>query len=58
MSDADLIYNACLRAERRIEERIEKLQASPETAFSLQLCLTTIQTLRGEIGNGLSREDR
>ena len=56
MSDADLIYNACLRAERRIEERINNLAAKPGAAFLLQAHLTTIQTLREEIGTGLAQE--
>lgn len=52
MSDADLIYNACLRAERRIEERIRELGGSPTVALNLHVCLTAIQTLREEIGSG------
>ena len=58
MSDADLIYNACLRAERSLEERIEKLNATPETAFYVQVGLIAIKTLREEIGNGLASEGR
>lgn len=58
MSDADLIYNACLRAERKLEERAENLGGSPDVAIHVQVCLTAIQTLREEIGNGLSREER
>lgn len=32
MSDADLIYNACLRAERRIEERVDLLDGLDKAA--------------------------
>ncbi len=58
MSDADLIYNACLRAERRIEERIRELGGSPTVALNLHVCLTAIQTLREEIGSGLAVRER
>lgn len=58
MSDADLIYNACLRAERKLEERAENLSGSPDVAIHVHACLTAIQALREEIGNGLSREER
>lgn len=58
MSDADLIYNACLRAERKLEERAADLRANPEAAFYVRVCLTALETLREEIGNGLSRETR
>lgn len=56
MSDADLIYNACLQAEKRLEA-MEKA-AAPGTSALVRLSLLAIQTLREEIGNGLSREDR
>lgn len=55
-TDADLIYNACLRAERRLEERV-KLQAdNPTRQFALQMILETVQTIREEIGTGIARE--
>lgn len=58
MSDADLIYNACLRAERRIEERVIAQKGNPNTEYVLHLVQSVFQTLREEIGNGLSRESR
>jgi len=58
MSDADLIYNACLRAERRIEERISLLQQGDMQGTGLRLSLFAIQTLREEVGTGMTRESR
>lgn len=58
MTDADLIYNACLRAERKFEALAKK--ADPEgtgPAFA-KLARLTIQSLREEIGNGLTKERR
>lgn len=56
MTDADLIYNALLRAEKRLEEWPERDPTMrPEWARLGQL---VIQTIREEIGNGLSKEGR
>lgn len=55
-ADADLIYNACLRAERRIEERVKAQQGNPTTEYTLHLVQSVFQTLREEIGTGIARE--
>lgn len=60
MSDADLIYNACLRAERRLEEMIERAPYGDRAIVrsEVSIAMDAIRTLREEIGNGLSRESR
>lgn len=56
MTDADLIYNALLRAERRFEEWPEcDPTMSPREA---RLGLLVIQSIREELGNGLTKESR
>lgn len=55
MTDADLIYNACLRAERRLEA-IATDGNHPVAADLARPALIALQTLREEIGNGLARE--
>lgn len=55
-ADADLIYSACLRAERRIEERVKAHREDPTTQGVLYLVQTVFQTLREEIGTGIARE--
>lgn len=57
MTDADLIYNACLRAERRLEA-VATDGAHPHAAELARPALIALQTLREEIGNGLSGEGR
>lgn len=52
MSDADMIYNALLRAERRLEDGANAGRPAPYAA------LLAPQTLREEIGNALSKEGR
>lgn len=55
-TDADLIYNACLRAERRLEERVKAQHGNPTAEYTLHLIQTVFQTLREEIGTGIARE--
>jgi len=57
MTDADLVYNACLRAERTLEA-ITKDGNHPVAAELALPSLIAIKTLREEIGNGLAREGR
>lgn len=53
MTDAELIYNAGLRAERRIEEKANAEPAgSPQRSFYLS-ALLAVTTLREEIGKGI-----
>jgi hypothetical protein len=56
MTDADLIYNALLRAERRMEAL-----AARDTAMGgalADLGNAIIKTIREEVGNGLAKERR
>jgi hypothetical protein len=55
MTDADLIYNALLRAERRAEDwaRAYDEEATRRIAG---IALTAIRFVREEICNGLSKE--
>lgn len=56
MRDADLIYNALLRAERRLEAAFEDLPiGSPQSSWA-SAALAAVLTIREEIGNGLSQE--
>jgi hypothetical protein len=57
MTDADLIYSALLRAERRLEA-IATDGNYPIAADLARPALIALQTLREEIGNGLTREAR
>ncbi len=57
MTDADLIYNALLRAERRLEAAATD-GAHPQAADLARPALIALQTLREEIGSGLSGEGR
>lgn len=57
MTDADLIYNALLRAERRLEATATD-GAHPQAADLARPALIALQTLREEIGGGLSGEGR
>lgn len=52
--DADLIYNAILRAERRFEEWPERDPTMPD--HSARLAYLIINTIRTEIGRGIARE--
>lgn len=54
MRDAELIYNAILRAERKMETHPEvDPTCSPETA---NLARFILQVIRTEIGNGMDSE--
>lgn len=57
MTDADLIYNALLRAEQRLE-RSASDGAFPQAAELARAALVAAQAIREEIGNGLAREGR
>lgn len=60
MSDADLIYNALLRAEKRAEASMRELVAQSDFPSALQahsvMCAAAL--IREEIGNGLDAERR
>lgn len=58
MTDADLIYNALLRAERKLEARAADEVTSPEVAKLNLAAFAALRTLREEIGNGLTGEGR
>lgn len=60
MSDAGLIYKACLRVERRLEGRVAELDKADSTAAALHVKALqgVVQMLREEIGNALSRDIR
>ena len=52
MTDADLIYNALLRAERRAEAAMREARA-PEGHHAAAIAIA-IRVIREEIGNGLA----
>jgi hypothetical protein len=55
MTDADLIYNALLRAERRLEEALK--EPGPDGAWEIRSgAFLAFRVLREEIGNGIARE--
>jgi hypothetical protein len=57
--DADLIYNALLRLERKLEAQIPKGSTPVTTGIQWLLgTFYTVQAIREEIGNGLSKEGR
>jgi hypothetical protein len=57
MTDADLIYKALLRAERRLEPELQ--QPGPDGAWEIRSgAILALRLIREEIGNGLSREGR
>jgi len=58
MTDADLIYNACLRAERRIEAEADDLPGGSPERSRLIAAFHAVRTLREEIGRGLAAERR
>jgi hypothetical protein len=57
MTDADLIYNALLRAEQRLED-VSRDGSHPVAADVAISAFIALQTLREEIGNALLREGR
>jgi aspartate oxidase len=54
VSDADLIYNALLRAERKLAEWPQHDPTMPDDFARLGFLI--IETIRGEVGNGLRKE--
>lgn len=58
MSDAELIYNACLRAERKLEARSRSLADAGKEIASLDVrgLGHLIAMLREEIGNGIAEK--
>lgn len=58
MSDADLIYNACLRTERKLEELADEQPKGSPTYAMAQMVFLVVKMLREEIGTGLSGEGR
>lgn len=58
MTDADLIYNALLRAERRVETATAREASEPAKQALMLFGLSIIQTIREEIGCGLAKEGR
>ena len=59
MTDADLIYNALLRAERRAETTrdILKAQDAADAPLGVGLWLA-VMLIREEIGNGLAQREK
>lgn len=57
MTDADLIYNALLRAERRLEA-IATDGNHPLAADLARPALIAVQTVREELGIGLTNDGR
>ena len=57
MNDADLIYNALLRAERRLEATAMD-GAFPQAAEIARSALIATQTIREEIGHALAEDRR
>jgi hypothetical protein len=53
MTDADLIYNALLRAEKRLETPYGTFMMTPQLAEQ-QAAFRALNVLREEIGRGLS----
>lgn len=57
MTDADLIYDALLRVEKRFEADLPADAQGAVMALHL-LAMGIVQTIREEIGNGLAKEVR
>lgn len=59
MTDADLIYNALLRAERRAEMWTDAAAGADHAAsFVFKANLMAVQLIREEIGNGLAQREK
>ena len=57
MTDADLIYNACLRAERKLEAELAAMSKQDRTTdLRRHVMLATIHAIRQEIGCGMAEE--
>lgn len=56
MTDAELIYNALLRAERRYEAAAARTRESETRAYRM-FAKDIIQTIRQEIGKGLAQRE-
>ena len=54
MTDAELIYNACLRTEKRLEDEIRQAGEHSPAGRVLSANLFATQILREEIGHGLA----
>ncbi len=54
MKDAELIYNALLRAERRLEAAAPQTSSNPALMALSLLAVDVVQTIREEIGRGLA----
>lgn len=57
MTDADLIYNALLRAEKRLEADLA-LKHTVQTLLMMSASFAAVRVIREEIGNGLAAEGR
>lgn len=57
MTDAQLIYNALLRAEQRLESGAAREADSGKRAFRMFAC-DLVQIIREEVGSGLAKEGR
>lgn len=56
MVDADLIYDAMLRVERRLEEKWCGAPVGSPQEASITPTLVAVQMIREEIGRGLAAE--
>ena len=56
MTYADLIYNALLRAERRLEADLEALPIGSPQSYRASGVLVAVMTIREEIGKGLAKD--
>ena len=54
MTDADLIYNALLRAERRLEAEAAEIPEGRDARYRANAILRAIFAIREEVGNGLA----
>lgn len=56
MSDAELIYHACLRAERRLELELNTADSEGADNYTVAHAVArAVQTIREEIGRDLAR---
>lgn len=57
MTDTELIYNALLRAERRLEEK-GRNAPNPDKAALARFSLEIVAIIREEVGNGIEGQSR